>query len=70
MNAHVGWLLDVNVVFEMMRPHPEPRVASFLDEIADQGIGLASITVLMRFPLEFCIGIQGSVNSERPQRSI
>ena len=28
-----------------MRPHPEPRVAAFPDEIADQGIGLASITV-------------------------
>lgn len=28
-----------------MRPHPEPSVAAFLDEIADQGIGLASITV-------------------------
>ena len=28
-----------------MRPHPEPRVAAFLDKIADQGIGLASITV-------------------------
>ena len=28
-----------------MRPHPEPCVAAFLDEIADQGIGLASITV-------------------------
>lgn len=28
-----------------MRPHPEPRVAAFLDGIADQGIGLASITV-------------------------
>ena len=45
MNAPVGWLLDTNVVSEMMRPHPEPRVAAFLDEISDQGIGLASITV-------------------------
>ena len=45
MNAPVGWLLDANVVSEMMRPHPEPCVAAFLDEIADQGIGLASITV-------------------------
>lgn len=45
MNAPVSWLLDANVVSEMMRPHPEPRVAAFLDKIADQGIGLASITV-------------------------
>ena len=70
MNAPVGWLLDANVVPEMMRHHPEPRVASFLDEIADQGIGLVSITVLVRFPHEFCIGIQGSVNCEPPPRSI
>lgn len=26
MNAPVGWLFDANVVSEMMRPHPEPRV--------------------------------------------
>ncbi len=45
MNAPVAWLLDTNVISEMMRPHPEPRVAAFLDKIADQGIGLASITV-------------------------
>ncbi len=45
MNAPVAWLLDANVISEMMRPHPEPRVAAFLDKIADQGIGLASITV-------------------------
>ena len=29
----------------MMRPRPEPRVAAFLDSIAEQGIGLGSITV-------------------------
>ena len=45
MNASVAWLIDANVISEMMRPHPEPRVAAFLDKIADQGIGLASITV-------------------------
>lgn len=45
MNAPVAWLLDANVIAEMMRPHPEPRVATFLDKIADQGIGLVSITV-------------------------
>ena len=45
MNAPVSWILDANLISEMMRPHPEPRVAAFLDGIADQGIGLASITV-------------------------
>ena len=29
----------------MMRPRPEPRVAAFLDSIAHEGIGLASISV-------------------------
>ena len=45
MNTPVAWLLDANVISEMMRPHPEPHVAAFLDKIAHQGIGLASITV-------------------------
>ena len=45
MTAPLSWLIDTNVVSEMMRPRPEPRVASFMDSIADQGLGLASITV-------------------------
>ena len=45
MTAPVAWLLDTNVVSEMMRPNPEPRVSGFLDTIAGEGIGLASITV-------------------------
>ncbi len=39
------WLLDTNVVSEMMRPHPEPRVARFLDGIANEGLHLSAITV-------------------------
>ena len=45
MTAPLAWLLDTNVVSEMMRPRPEPRVAAFLDSIADEGLGLASVTV-------------------------
>ena len=45
MTAPLAWLIDTNVVSEMMRLEPEPRVASFLDSIADEGLGLASITV-------------------------
>lgn len=41
----ISYLLDANVVSEMMRPHPEKNVASFLDQIAGQGLGIASITV-------------------------
>ena len=45
MTAPLAWLIDTNVVSEMMRPRPEPRVGAFLDSIADEGIGLVSITV-------------------------
>ena len=45
MTSPVAWLLDTNVLSEMMRSNPEPRVAGFLDRIAGEGIGLAAITV-------------------------
>lgn len=45
MSVPLAWLIDTNVVSEMMRPRPEPRVAAFLDSIADEGLGLASVTV-------------------------
>ena len=45
MTAPLAWLIDTNVVSEMMRPKPEPRVAAYLDSIADEGLGLVSITV-------------------------
>ena len=45
MTASLAWLIDTNVVSEMMRQRPEPRVGAFLDSIADEGLGLASITV-------------------------
>ncbi len=41
----MSWLLDTNVVSEMMRPHPEPRVGRFLDSIATQGLHVSAITV-------------------------
>ena len=44
MTARFAWLIDTNVVSEMMRPRPEPRVAAFLDSIEREGIGLASVT--------------------------
>ncbi len=45
MTAPLAWLIDTNVVSEMMRPRPEPQVAAFLDSIADEGLGLSSVTV-------------------------
>ena len=45
MIAPFTWLIDTNVVSEMMRPRPDPGVVAFLDSIAVQGLGIASITV-------------------------
>ena len=45
MTAPPAWLIDTNIVSEMMHPQPESRVAAFLDSIADEGLGLASIAV-------------------------
>jgi predicted nucleic acid-binding protein len=45
MMARTAWILDADVVSEMMRPAPEPRVARFLDRIATEGIGLSAVTV-------------------------
>ena len=45
MIVPLAWLIDTNVVSEMMRPRPEPRVAAFLDSIADEGLGLSPVTV-------------------------
>ncbi len=45
MTAPVAWLIDTNVVSEMMRPRPAPRVALFLDSIVEEGLGLSTITV-------------------------
>lgn len=45
MTAPIAWLLDTNVVSEMMRRNPEPNVIGFLDRVAGDGIGLASVTV-------------------------
>ena len=45
MTVPLAWLIDTNVVSEMMRPHPEPRVSAFLDSVAGEGLGLSSVTV-------------------------
>lgn len=45
MRKPLRWLIDTNVVSEMMRPAPDPRVAGFLDGIWAQGVGVASVTV-------------------------
>ena len=45
MNEPAAYLLDTNVVSEMMRPEPDQRVANALQLVAGAGIGIASVTV-------------------------
>ena len=45
MNEPTAYLLDTNVVSEMMRPDPDHRVASAVELAALEGIGIASVTV-------------------------
>ena len=45
MREALAYLLDANVVSEMMRRKPEPRVAAFLDAVVGEGLALASVTV-------------------------
>jgi len=64
MTAPLAWLIDTNVVSEMMRPRPDPRVAAFLDSIAGEGLGLSSVTVW-----EVLDGI-GRINPGRRRRDL
>lgn len=45
MTLPTAYLLDTNVVSEMMRPNPASQVGGFLDAAAKEGLGLATITV-------------------------
>ena len=45
MTERLAWLLNANVVSEMMRPRPEPRVAAIHDSIAEARNGLSAVTV-------------------------
>ena len=45
MTARVVWILDTNIVAEMMRANPNPVVVEFLGQIALEGIGLSAVTV-------------------------
>ena len=45
MNEPTAYLLDTNVVSEMMRPEPDWRVASAVQLAALGGIGIATVTV-------------------------
>ena len=44
MTAPLAWLINARVISEMMRRRLEPRVATDLDLITEEGLGFASIT--------------------------
>ena len=44
MSQVVAYLLDTNVVSEMMRPAPQSRVVACVDGAANAGIGIAAVT--------------------------
>ena len=45
MTEWLAWLLDANVVSDMMRPRPESGVAAILDSVAEGEIGSTLITI-------------------------
>lgn len=44
MIPRLGWLLDTNVVSELMRPRPDPAVLAFLDRRGAASLGIVSLT--------------------------
>lgn len=54
-----GWLLDTNVVSELRRPKPEPKVVRF---VADQSLELLHISVVTLAEIRFGIEVLPDVN--------
>lgn len=53
-----GWLLDTNVLSELRRPKPEPKVVSF---VADQPLDLLYVSVVTLAEIRFGIEILPNV---------
>ena len=49
-----GWLLDTNVLSELRRPRPEPRVVAF---VAEKPLGLLYVSAVTFAEIRF--GIEG-----------
>jgi predicted nucleic acid-binding protein len=54
-----GWLLDTNVLSELRRPKPEPKVVRF---VADQPLELLHISVVTLVEIRFGIEVLPDVN--------
>ena len=49
----IGWLLDTNVISELRRPRPEPKVVAFVSEKPLDQLFLSSVTLAeLRFGVE------------------
>ena len=64
MTAPLARPFGKSAISEMIRPRPEPRVAAFLDSIADGGHGIASVSVC-----ELLDGI-GRIDPSRRRRDL
>lgn len=48
-----GWLLDTNVLSELRRPRPEPRVLAFVDGAPLESLNISVVTLMeIRFGIE------------------
>jgi predicted nucleic acid-binding protein len=47
-----GWLLDTNILSELRRPRPEPKVLAF---VASQPLDLLYISIVTLAEIRFCI---------------
>jgi hypothetical protein len=48
-----GWLLDTNILAELRRPRPEPRVLSFISEQPLETLHISTVTLAeIRFGIE------------------
>jgi toxin FitB len=52
-----GWLLDTNVLSELRRPRPEPKVVAFIAAQPLEGLFVSSVTLAeIRFGIELVTG--------------
>jgi toxin FitB len=51
-----GWLLDINVLSELRRPRPEPKVIAFIAAQPLEGLFVSSVTLAeIRFGIELLV---------------
>lgn len=47
------WLLDTNVLSELRRPRPEPKIIAFISDVPARGLYVSAVTLAeIRFGIE------------------